>query len=59
MQDFTFTTTPAIVHETGGARRLVDLCRERGARSVLIVTDPGIIRAGLLEDALAIYREAY
>lgn len=53
MHDFTFATTPTIVHEAGGAARLAELCRERGARSVLIVTDPGIIRVGLLEDALA------
>lgn len=53
MQDFTFATTPTIVHEAGGARRLAELCRERGARSVLVVTDPGIVGAGLLEDALA------
>ncbi|TDT44136.1 alcohol dehydrogenase [Halospina denitrificans] len=53
MQDFTFNTTPGIVHEAGGAKRLAALCGERVAGTVLVVTDPGIIRAGLLEGALS------
>ena len=57
MQDFTFTTTPTVVHEAGGAKGLADLCRERGARSVLVVTDPGIMSVGLLENALATFTD--
>src|SRR5690606_17793191 len=52
MQPFLFTTTHSILQEPGGARRLGPLCQERGARRVLIVTDAGIHRLGLLQDAL-------
>ncbi|MDD2056820.1 iron-containing alcohol dehydrogenase [Pseudomonas sp. GD03860] len=52
MQSFSFATTAQILCEAGGASRLASLCRERGARSVLIVTDPGIVRLGLLEPLL-------
>ncbi|MET1078429.1 MAG: iron-containing alcohol dehydrogenase, partial [Pseudomonas sp.] len=48
MQAFSFATTAQILCEAGAARRLGSLCRERGAQSVLIVTDPGITRLGLL-----------
>lgn len=58
MQDFTFNTTASIMHEAGGANRLAQLCAERGARSVLIVSDPGIIRAGLLEGVRAGFEQS-
>ncbi|PAU81965.1 alcohol dehydrogenase [Halovibrio salipaludis] len=53
MRDFTFNTTPSIAMASGGAASLAAYCRERGARSVFIVTDPGIIKAGLLNEAQA------
>lgn len=49
MHNFTFSTTKTIVHEISGAVRLAEFCRDLGAGSVLIVTDPGIIRLGLLD----------
>jgi alcohol dehydrogenase len=52
MHPFSFATTAQIICETGSARRLAALCAERGARSVLIVTDPGITRLGLLAEVL-------
>jgi len=52
MQPFSFATTAQIICESGSARRLASLCRERGASSVLIVSDPGITRLGLLADVL-------
>lgn len=52
MQPFSFATTAQILCETGAAQRLASLCRERGARRVLIVTDPGITRFGLLDGVL-------
>ncbi|WP_434597903.1 iron-containing alcohol dehydrogenase [Pseudomonas sp. R4-83] len=52
MQSFSFATTAQILCEAGAAQRLASLCRERGARRVLIVTDPGIARLGLLDDVL-------
>lgn len=52
MQSFLFTSTPQLLNEPGGARRLGHLCRERGARRVLIISDPGIYRLGLLQGAI-------
>ncbi|CAD5105868.1 iron-containing alcohol dehydrogenase [Zestomonas carbonaria] len=52
MQPFSFATTAQILCESGAASRLATLCREREARSVLIVTDPGITRLGLLDGVL-------
>lgn len=52
MHPFSFATTAQLICETGSSRRLAAICRERGARSVLIVTDPGITRFGLLNDVL-------
>ena len=52
MLPFSFATTAQILCEIGASRRLADLCRERGAQRVLIVTDPGISTLGLLDDVL-------
>lgn len=52
MQAFTFTTTKTILNEAGSATRLGELCKDQGARSVLIVTDPGIRKVGLLDKVL-------
>jgi alcohol dehydrogenase class IV len=53
MHPFSFATTAQIICESGSAHRLATLCQERGAQSVLIVTDPGITRLGLLAEVLA------
>lgn len=52
MQPFSFATTAQMLCEIGASRRLAKLCRERGAQRVLIVTDPGISKLGLLADVL-------
>ncbi|MFJ3261492.1 iron-containing alcohol dehydrogenase [Pseudomonas sp. NPDC086581] len=52
MQPFSFATTAQILCESGSAARLGELCRERGAQRVLIVTDPGITRLNMLEGVL-------
>ncbi|MCY1274968.1 Long-chain-alcohol dehydrogenase 1 [compost metagenome] len=52
MQPFSFATTAQILCESGSAVRLAELCRDRGARRVLLVTDPGINRLGLLDEVL-------
>ncbi len=57
MQPFSFATTAQLICESGAARRLAALCRERGARSVLIVTDPGITRFKLLDGVLPGFTE--
>lgn len=52
MLPFSFATTAQILCEIGASRRLAELCRERGAQRVLIVTDPGISKLGLLAEVL-------
>lgn len=52
MQPFSFATTAQILCESGSAARLGALCQERGAARVLIVSDPGITRLGLLDGVL-------
>ncbi|MFZ3202719.1 MAG: iron-containing alcohol dehydrogenase [Pseudomonas sp.] len=52
MQPFSFATTAQIICEAGAAHRLAALCAERGAKAVLIVTDPGITKLGLLAEVL-------
>lgn len=51
MTALSFETTPRILCETGGIRHLGRLCAEMGGRRVLLVTDPGLVRAGLLTGA--------
>ncbi|MBU2256319.1 MAG: iron-containing alcohol dehydrogenase, partial [Gammaproteobacteria bacterium] len=58
MQPFSFATTAQILCEIGASQRLADLCRERGAQRVLIVTDPGISKLGLLDEVLAGFTRA-
>lgn len=52
MHPFSFATTAQLICEPGSSRRLASICKERGARSVLVVTDPGITRFGLLDEVL-------
>lgn len=53
MSGFTFQTVPTIVSEPGSTARLGAMVRARGAERVLIVTDHGLVRLGLLDAALA------
>jgi alcohol dehydrogenase len=48
---FSFTTVSSIVSEPGAAQRLGQLVAERfpGIKRVMIVTDPGFLRTGLVE----------
>lgn len=58
MSSFTFETTPRVICEVDGALRLGTLCRELGAERVLLVSDPGLHKAGLLEVPMQALREA-
>jgi len=53
MSNFTFETTPRIVCELGAAARLGALAAELSMRHAMIVTDKGLVQAGMLERALA------
>ncbi len=48
MTAFTFNTTKSVICEPGAISRLGTLVNEQIGGSVLLVTDPGLIRAGLL-----------
>ena len=50
MNPFSFATTAQILCESGSAAQLGELCKLRDAHRVLIVTDPGITKIGLLND---------
>ncbi len=49
MSPFLFATTAQILCESGSAARLAELCKECGAARVMIVTDPGITKLGMLD----------
>ncbi|MDA8483409.1 iron-containing alcohol dehydrogenase [Pseudomonas resinovorans] len=49
MRTLAFNTTKSILIECGASRRLAALVRNMGCQSVLIVTDPGVLAARLLD----------
>ncbi|HEX5276535.1 MAG TPA: iron-containing alcohol dehydrogenase [Fluviicoccus sp.] len=53
MTPFTFTTVKTVISESGSSARLGEIAAGLGITRALIVTDPGIVRFGLLEPALA------
>ncbi|AWY38655.1 iron-containing alcohol dehydrogenase [Pseudomonas putida] len=53
MLKMVFRTTPSMIIERGAATRLGEHVRAMNCRSVLVVTDAGVIAAGLLEAVLA------
>ena len=53
MNPFTFQTTPNVLFEAGGAKRIAELVSELGVRRVLLVTDRGVRGSGLTRPAEA------
>jgi alcohol dehydrogenase class IV len=53
VQDLDFNTTRSLRVARGGAGRLAEFVRELGCSKALVVTDEGLLRAGLLEAPLA------
>ena len=47
-----FQTTKNILFETGATRKLGSILNKEGLKRVLIVTDEGIHKAGIMDDAL-------
>lgn len=54
---FDFHSTRSIVVERGGASNLAKSLQERSFKSVLIITDHGVLSAGLLNKSLALFKE--
>jgi alcohol dehydrogenase class IV len=51
-RDFTFETTPRLICMQGGASRLPDQLPTGPARRILVVTDRGLVEAGVVEPVL-------
>jgi len=51
MSGFVFTTTRQLISEPGSVSQLGDLCLQLGIQAPVIITDPGIVKVGLLEKA--------
>lgn len=49
MTAFTFATTKSIISEVGASSRISQICKDLGIVNPLIITDRGIIDAGLLQ----------
>ena len=47
-----FRTTKNILFETGSTRKLGSILNKEGLKRVLVVTDEGIRKAGIMDDAL-------
>ncbi|OAN46720.1 alcohol dehydrogenase [Paramagnetospirillum marisnigri] len=58
MSNFIFETTPRIICEDKSSARLAELSRELGITHALIVTDAGLVAAGLLAPALEGFKAA-
>jgi alcohol dehydrogenase class IV len=53
MTPFVFNTTPSIVFQPGAARRLGEVAGRKLGPRLLFVTDPGLRKLGLTDDAVA------
>jgi alcohol dehydrogenase len=53
MQNFEFNITRSLLVERGGAAKLGERIAAMGHERVLIVTDPGLLKAGMLDPSLA------
>lgn len=49
MNSFSFTTTKTLINGAGSLKTLAAHCQQLGIQRPLIVTDPGIVSAGLLQ----------
>lgn len=58
MQPFTFNTAARIVSACGSALQLADQCAKLGVKRPLLVTDPQLVKIGLIEPVLSALRES-
>ena len=52
MKNFIFQTTATVINEAGATSRLGEIAAEIGMTRVLLVSDPGIAKVGLLDKAV-------
>src|SRR5690606_35983205 len=55
--DFDFLAPKRLLVQQGASKRLPEFCRELAARSVLLVTDPGINKLGLLDEVKSAFQQ--
>ncbi len=53
MREFVFDTTPSVIFGAGAIARIGEIARARLGARALVVTDAGLVRAGLVAPALA------
>lgn len=58
MPPFTFTTVKTVISESGSSARLGEIAAGLGITRALVVTDPGIVKFGLLDTALVSLEKA-
>src|SRR3712207_9548770 len=58
MSPFTFNTAPSLVFGSGSIARLGEIAAQRLGPRVALVTDAGLVRAGLIAPALRALEEA-
>jgi alcohol dehydrogenase class IV len=58
MNPFSFATTKNIICEAGASSRLAEICQQQNISSVLLITDPGIIKLKLHLAALASFDDS-
>lgn len=58
MQPFTFNTAPSLIFGSGSIARIGEIAAQSLGPRVLLVTDAGLVKAGLLEKALHALEEA-
>ncbi|WP_454916003.1 iron-containing alcohol dehydrogenase [Xanthobacter sediminis] len=56
--NFSFETTPYVIQQVGGATRLPALVAELGGKRPMIVTDAGLVKAGVLAPVLDAFSAA-
>lgn len=58
MSNFRFLNCNELRLERGASAQLADICQQRGAQKVFLITDPGVLKAGILEPALASFENS-
>ncbi|HET8694633.1 MAG TPA: iron-containing alcohol dehydrogenase, partial [Aquabacterium sp.] len=58
MSAFVFETAPKIVCEQGAALKLGEIARGMGLQQVFLVTDDGLVKAGVTDGAVSALRQA-
>ena len=53
MTDFEFSTSKTLICGSGSSRRTAELCASLGANNIMLVTDKGLLEAGIIDPVVA------